>query len=195
MEDKKTQAVKKNFKPGGFNKPGGFRGKPGRKRFDKPADDFEQKVVDLARVTRVMAGGKRMKFRACMVVGDKKGQVGVGLGKARDVSSAIKKGVRRARKNLIRVSLREGTIPHQVLVKNGAARVLIKPAPPGTGLITGGAVRAVAEVAGVKDMVSKILGTRNKASNVYATIEAFKKLRMFKQAKKKVKKVVKVKNK
>ena len=157
--------------------------------------EFDERVIQVNRVSKKTKGGNQISFSVLMIVGDKKGQVGVGLGKARDVSSAIKKGVRRARKNLIRVSLREGTIPHQVLVKNGAARVLIKPAPPGTGLITGGAVRAVAEVAGVKDMVSKILGTRNKASNVYATIEAFKKLRMFKQAKKKVKKVVKVKNK
>lgn len=144
----------------------------------REAKEYEERVIQVNRVSKKTKGGNQIRFSVLMVVGDKKSRVGVGLGKALDVSSAIRKGVRRARKNLFQVPLKKGTIPYQVLVKCGAARVLIKPAPPGTGLITGGAVRSVAEVAGIKDMVSKILGTRNKASNVYATIEAFKKLKV-----------------
>ncbi|MCJ7828039.1 30S ribosomal protein S5 [Patescibacteria group bacterium] len=110
-------------------------------------------------------------------MGDRKGRVGVGLGKAPDVSSAIRKGFRRAKKEMITVPMKGTTIPHRLLIEKGAAKILFKPAPKGTGLITGGAVRVVAEAAGIQDMVSKILGTRNKASNVYATLEAFRQLR------------------
>ena len=112
-----------------------------------------------------------------MVVGDKKGQVGVGLGKASDVSSAIKKASLYARKHFIRIPMKGTTIPHEVRMKKGAAKILLKPAPQGTGIRAGGAVRAVVEVAGIKDIVSKILGTDNKASNVYATFAALKELR------------------
>jgi len=111
-------------------------------------------------------------------VGEKKGQVGVGLGKALDVSTAVRKGIGRAKKHLITVSLRGTTIPHEVRIKRGAAKILIKPAPVGTGVIAGGAVRAVVEAAGIKDIVSKILGSKNKASNVYAALEALSKLKM-----------------
>ncbi|MEK7065399.1 MAG: 30S ribosomal protein S5, partial [Patescibacteria group bacterium] len=109
-----------------------------------------------------------------VVVGDKKGRVGVGLGGAPDVSSAVRKGVTYAKKHMITVPMKKTTIPHEVRIKRGAAIVLLKPAPPGTGVIAGGAVRAVVEAAGIRDIVSKILGSKNQASNVYATMEALK---------------------
>jgi len=139
--------------------------------------EFEEKVIKISRVSKKTKGGNRISFSALLVVGDKKGKVGVGLGKAPDVLSAIRKGARLAKKNFIKVPLDKGTITHQVLVKRGAAKLLLKPAPEGTGLIAGGPVRSVVETAGVRNIVSKILGTRNKASNVYATIEALKQLR------------------
>lgn len=140
------------------------------------AEEMEERVVQIKRVSKKTKGGNRISFSALTVVGDKKGKVGVGLGKAPDVSSAIRKGFRRARKNLVTVPMKGTTIPHEVKVKYGAAEVLLKPAPPGTGVIAGGSVRVVVDAAGVKDIVSKILGTRNRATNVYATIEAVKKL-------------------
>lgn len=141
-------------------------------------EEFEEKIVQVNRVSKKTKGGNRISFSVLTVVGDKKGRVGVGLGKAPDVRSAIAKGFNRAKKNFISVPLRGTTIPHRILVKKGAAKVLLKPAPEGTGLKTGGAVRAVVEVAGIQDLVSKILGTKNRASNVYATFEALKRLRL-----------------
>lgn len=139
--------------------------------------EFEEKVVQVNRVSKKTKGGNRIGFSVLMVVGDRKGRVGVGLGKAPDVVSAIKKGLKRAKKNLIQVPMNKTTIPHEIRVKKGAAKVLLKPAPPGTGIIAGGAVRAVVDAAGIKNIVTKVLGTNNKASNVYATIEALKSLR------------------
>ncbi|MBI5465609.1 30S ribosomal protein S5 [Candidatus Gottesmanbacteria bacterium] len=139
--------------------------------------EFKEKVVQVNRVSKKTKGGNRIGFSVVVVVGDKKGKVGVGLGKAPEVSSAIAKGVNYAKKHLIAVPLRGTTIPHEIRIKKGAAQVLLKPAPPGTGVIAGGAVRAVVEAAGIKDIVSKVLGTENQASNVYATLEALKKLR------------------
>lgn len=140
--------------------------------------EFEEKVVQVNRVAKKTKGGNRISFSVLVVVGDKKGRVGVGLGKAPEVSSAIRKASNYAKKHLISVPMRKTTIPHEILIKKGAARVLIKPAPLGTGVIAGGAVRAVVEAAGIRDVVSKILGTDNKASNVYATFEALKRLRL-----------------
>lgn len=139
--------------------------------------EFEEKVVQINRVSKKTKGGNRIGFSVLVVVGNKKGSVGVGLGKAPDVSSAIQKAVSYAKKHLINVPMNKTTIPHEVYIKLGAAKVLIKPAPSGTGVIAGGAVRAVVEAAGVKDVVSKILGSKNQASNVYATLEALKRLR------------------
>jgi len=139
--------------------------------------EFDEKVVKISRLSKKTKGGNRISFSALLVLGDKKGRVGVGLGKAPDVLSAIKKGVRLAKKNIIKISMDKGTIPHEVLIKRGAAKVLLKPAPEGKGLIAGGPVRSVVEAAGVRNIVAKILGTRNKASNVYATVEALKQLR------------------
>jgi small subunit ribosomal protein S5 len=139
--------------------------------------DFEQVIIDIARVTRVMAGGKRMRFRACVVVGDRQGKVGTAVAKGADVTLAVKKAVTKAKKHLINVPIFNETIPHQVAMKAGAAQVLIKPAPKGTGIIAGGAVRSVLYLAGVSNVVAKILGSKNKINNVWATLLALKKLK------------------
>lgn len=135
--------------------------------------EYYEKVVQVNRVSKKTKGGDKRSLSVIVVVGDRKGKVGVGLGKAADVQSAVKKASAYAKKHLIVVPLKEGrTIPHTVDVKRGAAKVLLKPASEGTGIIAGGAVRVVAEAAGISDLVSKILGTSNRASNVYATLEA-----------------------
>jgi len=140
--------------------------------------EYEEKVVQVNRVSKKTKGGNKIGFSIVVVVGDKKGKVGVGLGKAPDVSSAIRKGVGFAKKHLITVPMKKSTIPHEIYIKKGAAKILLKPAPPGTGVIAGGAVRAVVEAAGIRDIVSKVLGTNNQASNVYATLAALKQLRL-----------------
>jgi small subunit ribosomal protein S5 len=145
--------------------------------FRKEASEFEEKVIQVNRVSKKTKGGNRIGFSVLTIVGDRKGRVGVGLGKAADVSSAIRKGIKRAKKGLVKVPMKKTTITHEVRIKRGAAKILLKPAPVGTGIIAGGPVRAVVEVAGIKDIVAKILGTTNKASNVYATIEALKQLK------------------
>jgi len=139
--------------------------------------EFEERVVQVNRVSKKTKGGNRIGFSVLVVVGDRKGKVGVGLGKAADVAAAVQKAANYAKKHLISVPMRGTTIPHKILVKLGAAKILLKPAPPGSGVIAGGAVRTVVETAGIKDVVSKILGTRNQASNAYAAFEALKKLR------------------
>jgi len=140
-------------------------------------DEFEQRIVDIARVTRVMAGGKRMRFRACVAIGDKNGKVAIGLAKGADVTMAIAKAVTNARKEMIEVPTANDTIPHQVLCKVGAAVVLLKPAAKGRGVIAGGAARIILELAGVKNISSKILGTNNKINVSRCTIEALKSLK------------------
>jgi len=139
-------------------------------------EDFVEKIAQINRVAKKTKGGNRISFSVLVVVGDRKGKVGVGLGKALDVSSAVKKGLSRAKKSMIEVPMKGTTIPHEVRMKKGAAKILLKPAPAGTGIIAGGAVRLVVEAAGIRDIVSKILGSNNKASNVYATMEALKKI-------------------
>lgn len=136
--------------------------------------EFEEKIVQVNRVSKKTKGGNKIGFSVLVVVGDKKGKVGVGLGGAPDVAAAVRKGVSYAKKHMITVPMKGSTIPHQVFLKRGAAQVLLKPAPPGTGVIAGGAVRAVVEAAGIHDVVSKILGSKNQASNVYATLDALK---------------------
>lgn len=138
---------------------------------------FEEKVVQVNRVSKKTKGGNKMGFAVLMVVGDGQGQVGVGLGKAADVLSAIRKGVRKARKKMFSVPMDGTTIPFSVEVKRGAAVILLSPAPRGSGVIAGGPVRAVVEAAGIRDISAKILGTSNKASNVYATFEALQHIR------------------
>jgi len=142
----------------------------------KPEDGFEEKIVQVNRVSKKTKGGNRIGFSVLAVVGDRKGKVGVGLGKAPDVASAIKKGVAIARKHVIEVPIINTTIPFEYNIKLGAAKVLLKPAPPGSGVIAGGAVRSVVWAAGIQNISSKVLGTKNQASNVYATIEALRRL-------------------
>lgn len=139
--------------------------------------EFEQAIIDIARVTRVMAGGKRMRFRACIVLGDRNGKVGMAVAKGADVTLAVNKAVNKAKKSMVSVPVVNETIPHQVFVKSGAAKVLIKPAPKGTGIIAGGAVRTVLDLAGVSNVVAKILGSKNKINNVRATIKALNSLK------------------
>ncbi len=149
----------------------------GRKSFKKKRpndrdDGFDQRILDLARVTRVMAGGKRMRFRACVAIGDKKGKIGIGIAKGADVTIAVNKAVNKAKKELVDVSIVNDTIPHEIYNKFGAAKILFKPAKKGKGVIAGGVVRVVLELAGIKNISSKILGTNNKVSNAKCTIEA-----------------------
>lgn len=139
--------------------------------------EFDQQIIDIARVTRVVAGGKRMRFRACVVIGDRKGRVGYGLAKGGDVSLAVNKAATAARKRLVNVPISQETIPHEVRAKFGAAYVFLKPAPAGTGVIAGGPVRAVIELSGVRNIVTKMQGSRNKINNVKATFSALAGLR------------------
>jgi len=136
--------------------------------------EFEEKVIQVNRVSKKTKGGNKIGFSVLVVVGDKKGKIGVGLGKARDVASAIRKGVTYAKKHLITIPIVNGTIPYDVFIKRGAAKVILKPAPEGSGIIAGGAVRALVEAAGIRNISSKVLGTKNQASNVYATLEALR---------------------
>ncbi len=139
--------------------------------------EFDQKVVEVKRVTRVMAGGKRMRFRALVVIGDRKGRVGVGLKKGMDVSGSVEKAVNAAKKSLITLPLVNETIPHQLKIKYKSSVLSLMPAKPGTGVIAGGAVRSVMELAGVKNIVSKMLGSNNKVNNVKAIFEAFRQMK------------------
>jgi small subunit ribosomal protein S5 len=156
----------------GQRKPGGGRGPRRDDRRDKEKDEFEQRILEVARVTRVMAGGKRMNFRACVAIGDKKGNVGVGLGKGADVTMAVNKAVNRAKKVMINVPMINETIPHEVRQKMGAALILFKPAKKGRGVIAGGVARIILELAGVNNVTSKTLGSNNKINNARCTIAA-----------------------
>ena len=160
----------------------GFGGGRGSRRFggkEKSNDGFESKLLDLARVVRVTGGGKRLRFRAVVIVGYKKGKIGVGVDKGRDVSQAIEKATNKAKKSLVSVVIVEGTISHEVEAKVGPARILLKPQKKGRGLVAGGAVRSICELAGIKNISSKILsGSKNKLNNARATMEALKKLKI-----------------
>ena len=171
---KKPQELEKaSQKDDGFRPVRKFGSRPGA-----PKDDFETKLLDLARVTRVTGGGKRMSFRAVVVAGDKKSKIGIGIDKGKDVSQAIEKATRRAKKNLITVVIVNGTIPHQVQAKVGPAVILLKPQRKGRGLVAGGAVRVICDLAGIKNVSSKILsGSKNKLNNARATMEALRKLK------------------
>jgi len=146
-----------------------FRGKR-----EKP--EYDQKLLDLARVTRVVKGGRRFRFRATLVIGNRKGKVGVGVGKGADVSEAIRKAFDDAKKSMITVPMHKNTIPHELVFKAGSARIILKPAGPGKGVIAGGAIRSVVDLAGVKDITAKSLGTSNKLNVARATVAAFSSL-------------------
>lgn len=142
--------------------------------FKEQVKEFEETVVQIKRISKKTKGGNQMRFSALVVVGDKKGKVGVALSKAPDVRSAIRKAINKAKRELIKVPLMGTTIPFSVREKFSAAKILLKPAPSGSGIIAGGPMRVVLEAAGIRDAVGKILGTRNKISNVYATVSALR---------------------
>lgn len=150
--------------------------KPQRDRRDMPIEEkqFDERVVHIDRVARVVKGGRRFRFRALVVVGDRKGRVGIGIAKGADVTAAVAKAVDVAKKNFISLKLYNGTFPHESQAKVGGSNILLKPASAGTGLIAGGVVRTVLEVSGVSNALSKSLGSTNKINTAYATLEALK---------------------
>ncbi len=140
--------------------------------------EFEEKVIEIKRLSKKTKGGNKISFSALVVIGDTNGRAGVGLDKANDVLSAIQKAIRKAKNNLVTVTLANGTIPHEVYFEDGAAKILLKPAPVGTGVIAGGPVRAVVEAFGIKNIVSKCMGTANKTANVLATFKALRQMKI-----------------
>jgi len=150
-------------------------GNTGGSRYgDFQVKEFAETVIEIKRVSKKTKGGNQIRFSALVVVGDKKGKVGVGLSKAGDVRSAVQKSISAAKRGLFQVPMRGDTIPFSVMEKFSAARVMLRPAPPGSGIIAGGPMRVVLDAAGIKNAVGKILGTKNKASNVYATLGALR---------------------
>lgn len=157
-----------NSRQGGrYNSSNQFKEKP----------EFDSQIISMGRVTKVTGGGKRMRMSVFVIIGDKKGNIGFGNGKALDIRLAQEKAVEYAKRHMIKVNLLGNTIPHELTIKLGAAKIWMKPATPGTGIIAGGPVRKVLEMAGVKDVLTKQIGTSNKIANAHATIEALRRMR------------------
>jgi len=148
--------------------------RPRRSRSKKKERDseYDSRIISIRRVTRVYKGGKRMRLSVVSIVGDKKGKVGIGIGKGADVRTAEQKAITYAKKHFVMIERRGDTIPHEISHKKGAAKVFLRPAAPGTGIIAGSSLRAVTELAGIKDILTKVIGTRNSINNAYAAIEA-----------------------
>ena len=186
-EAPKPQAESRGSRGGGFGGHGGRgggQGGRGRRRtdigenaFEKGGDEIVEKVVFINRSSKVVKGGRRFKFSALVVVGDKKGKVGIALGKAAEVADAIRRGGELARTKMVSVSLKDATIPHEIYSTYGGAKILLRPASPGTGIIAGKTVRSVLESAGVKDILTKSLGSKNAANVVKATLNGLLNLR------------------
>jgi len=161
IADNKPARASKNFM-----RPRGYDG-------EKKESEFEERVIEVRRVARTVKGGRRIRFRALVVIGNKKGKVGAGIGKANDVTEAVKKAVVAAKKNMVIVPIIDGTIPYETTVKFASAVVMLRPATSGTSIVAGGSVRAVAELSGITDLLSKMMGSPNKLNNVMATLKAF----------------------
>ena len=149
-------------------------GRPQRGK--REPSEYEEEVLQIDRVTRVVKGGRRLRFRATVVVGNKKCKVGIGIGKSHEVVGAIQKAITQAKKDLVTVNMRNGTIPHEVRLKYKSARILMMPASPGTGIIAGGAIRKIAELAGIQNLLAKMFGASNRITNAQATMIALRKL-------------------
>jgi small subunit ribosomal protein S5 len=155
-----------------------------RKSFNKKGPrqlEFEKRIVAIRRVSRTYSGGKRMRLSVCLVVGDKKGKVGIAMGKGADVMSAEEKAYNKAKRNMVQVELKGNTIAHQLLYKKGASKIMLRPAAPGTGVISGAALRAVLECVGIENILTKVLGSSNSINNAYACIEALQSLKSLKK--------------
>ena len=175
MNEEIKKPQEKSVKPARNNDSKNNNKRKPKRTFDKPKSDLEEKVIFINRVTKVVKGGRQFRFAATVVVGNRKGKVGIGLGKAKEMPDAVKKATQQASKNLINVELIDNrTIAHEVIVKEGAVRVMLKPAKEGTGVKAGGPVRDVLELAGVKDVLSKSLGSSTKVNMARATLNALK---------------------
>ncbi|MBI1908444.1 30S ribosomal protein S5 [Candidatus Uhrbacteria bacterium] len=184
MQSRGPERAQRTGGPRGGDRRGGQGGRPGGRggdrrggRPEREPREFEQKILELARVTRVTKGGKRMRFRACLIIGDRRGRVGMGVAKGADVAMAVEKAFRKAKKDMVTIPLTNETIPHVIDRKFAAARVLLKPAPQGTGLKCGGPVRVILELGGVPNAVSKVMGSKNKINNAKAVMTALKSLK------------------